>query len=129
ADFFRTWVGLIDANAPVDAYLKYLPDGEFERWSYTNAEIRNVDELRAYFEAAWGTIKQNTNNVTNIDTFKEPNGRVRIVADVDWTAVTADGQTINMPLVYTVTVGVGASSNDVEGAHPKIFSYMVRSAE
>ncbi|MEM1390936.1 MAG: hypothetical protein AAGG45_07625, partial [Pseudomonadota bacterium] len=44
--FFRQWLAMIDANTPLDAYLKYLPDGEFEQWSYTNAEIKNISELR-----------------------------------------------------------------------------------
>ncbi|MEM9967604.1 MAG: hypothetical protein AAF755_05835 [Pseudomonadota bacterium] len=127
--FFRTWLGMIDAKAPVEQYLKYLPDGEFEQWSYTNAEIKNVAELRAYVEAAWGSIKQNTNVVKRIETVTEESGRVRIVADVDWTAVTADDQTINMPLTYTLTVGSGASSNDAEGAHPKILRYAIRPAQ
>ncbi len=124
--FFRTWVGMIDANTPVEEYLKYLPDGDFEQWSYTNAEIKNVAELRAYFEAAWGTIKQNSNDILSIETADGEEGRVEVIANVDWTAVTADDHTIQMPLTYRVTVGRGASSNDVEGRHPKIFKYAIR---
>lgn len=124
--FFHTWLAMIDANSAVEDYLKYLPDGEFEQWSYTNAEIKNVAELRAYFEASWGTIRKNTNVVESIETSEGENGRVDIKAQVDWTAVTADDQTINMPLTYTLAVGRGSSSADPEGQYPKIYRYAIR---
>lgn len=127
--FFRQWLAMIDAKAPLDDYLKYLPDGEFEQWSYTNAEIKNVEELRAYFEANWGAIKQNTNTVRTLKTNQLESGRIEIIAYVDWTAITAEDQTISMPLTYTLTVGPGASSDDPDGVHPKIYRYAIRRSE
>lgn len=124
--FFRQWLAMIDANTPLDAYLKYLPDGEFEQWSYTNAEIKNISELRAYFTATWGSIKQNRNVIETLTTQPVENGRTKIVAEVDWTATTGDDQTLNVPLIYMLTVGPGASSNDPDGQYPKIYRYAIR---
>jgi len=123
--FMRTWLTMIDTNAPVEDYLKFLPDGDFEQWSYPNAEIKDVAHLKTYFQKAWGMIKQNTNKVQDLDVDKLDNGRFKIVTNVAWTAVTAAEKTLASDLQYVVTVGSGTSAADPQGEHPKIYRYKI----
>jgi hypothetical protein len=128
ATFMRTWLNMIDTNAAPSEYLKYLPEGDFEQWSYPNADIKNVDHLKSYFQKTWGMIKKNTNKITNIETEKLPGGRVQILTNVNWTALTADGKTLNRDLKYTVTVGEGQTAMDPKGQFVKVFRYKIRPA-
>ena len=43
--FAHEWFALLDRLAPLDEYLKYLPDGDFEQWSYPEAEIKDLEHL------------------------------------------------------------------------------------
>ncbi|MEH6404198.1 MAG: hypothetical protein V7750_12545 [Sneathiella sp.] len=123
--FMRTWLNMIDTNASPDEYLKFLPDGDFEQWSYPNAEIKDVAHLKAYFQQTWGMIKQNTNKVQNLDVDTLENGRFKIVTNVAWTAITAAKKTLASNLQYIVTVGSGTSAADPKGEYPKIFRYKI----
>ncbi|MBL4906416.1 MAG: hypothetical protein JKX94_03115 [Sneathiella sp.] len=124
--FMRTWLSMIDTNAPPVEYLKFLPDGDFEQWSYPNAEIKNVEHLKAYFKKTWGMIKQNKNTITDLDVKAEENGRYKITTNVNWTAITAAGDKLSSPLMYTVTIGSGTSQMDPNGEHPKVFRYQIK---
>lgn len=124
--FMRTWLTMIDTNAPLDDYLKFLPDGDFEQWSYPNAEIKDVAHLKSYFQQTWGMIKQNTNKVQNVDVDVLENGRFKVVTNVAWTAVTATEKTLASDLRYTVTVGSGTSTADPKGEYPKIYRYQIK---
>jgi|GEM_PF-4366173 len=123
--FMRTWLNMIDTNAPLDDYLKFLPDGEFEQWSYPNAEIQDVAHLKSYFQKTWGMIKQNTNKVQDLDVNKLNNGRFKIVTNVAWTAITTAEKTLASDLQYILTVGPGTSAADPKGEYPKIYRYKI----
>lgn len=124
--FMRQWLSMIDTNAPPVDFLKYLPDGEFEQWSYPNAEIKDVDHLKAYFKKTWGMIKKNSNEVKDLVVTPQEGGRFKIDAIVDWTAITAAGDKLSSPLLYTVTIGSGASAMDPDGNYPKVYRYQIK---
>lgn len=121
--FARTWLSLLDTLAPLDAYLKYLPDGDFEQWSYPEVEIKNVAHLAAFFEKTWGMIQSQSNQITGLSSVELPDGRVQVEVDVNWSATTSGGQVLARPLHYSLTIGAGASSGDTAGAHPKVHRY------
>ena len=123
--FMRNWLMMIDTNAPLNEYLKYLPDGDFEQWSYPNAEIKNVEHLKQYFQKTWGMITKNTNKINKLDAVKVGGNRYEIVANVHWKGDINEGKSITRDLLYTLTVGQGKSSTDPEGQYPKIYKYKI----
>jgi hypothetical protein len=125
--FFRNWLKMLDENAPVEEFYKYLVDGDFEEWSYPGVEIKNRQELEAYFNAAWGTIERQENKVESLDVTDQGNGTFQIVSKVDWSATTKDGKAVASRLQFTVTVGSGTSQADPDGKYPKVLRYkMIR---
>ena len=121
--FVRQWLAMLDAKAPVEAFLKYLPDGDFEQWSYPEIEIRNVEHLKAFFAQAWGMIQQQTNAVTRLDASAIEGGRFQVETDAQWSATTVQGQSMARALHYSMTVGPGSSAHDPSGAYPKVYRY------
>ncbi|MEH6474284.1 MAG: hypothetical protein V7727_01290 [Sneathiella sp.] len=125
--FMRNWLTMIDTNAPLNEYLKYLPDGDFEQWSYPNAEIKNVKHLQQYFQKTWGMVKKNTNKINDLDATKIKGDRYQILTNVHWRGDIADGKSITKDLLYTLTVGEGTSAADPKGQYPKIYKYKISS--
>jgi hypothetical protein len=123
--FLRQWLEMIDNGAPPAEFFKYLPDGDFEQWSYPDAEIKNLEHLQTYFSAQWGALRGNRNTVTRISAQAEPNNRFGVVADVDWEAETTAGDTIKRPLTYALVLGSGTSSRDPAGQFAKIYRYKI----
>ena len=125
--FFRNWLKMLDDNAPVEDFYKYLVDGDFEEWSYPGVEIKNRQELETYFKTAWGTIAKQQNKVESLDIADQGNGRFQVVSTVSWSAVTKDGTDVAAKLQFTVTVGSGTSKADPDGKYPKVLRYkMIR---
>jgi hypothetical protein len=122
-EFVRQWLTMLDTKAPVEAFLKYLPDGDFEQWSYPEIEIKNVEHLKAFFAQAWGMIKQQTNAVTRLNANAVAGGRFQVEADAQWSATTVQGQSLSRALHYSLTVGPGASTHDPSGVYPKVYRY------
>lgn len=121
--FARDWLGLLDRLAPLDDYLKFLPDGDFEQWSYPEVEIKDVGHLKAFFDQTWGLITSQSNAITSLAVTPVPNGRFELAIDVDWRATTAQGQVFSRPLHYRITLGQGACAADPGGAFPKVYRY------
>jgi len=121
--FAHDWLALLDNLAPVEEYLKYLPDGEFEQWSYPEVEIKNVEHLKAFFAQTWGMVKSQSNSITSLTA--SPDGQGRVVLDilVNWQATLAQGQQLSRPLRYQMTIGEGTCSADPSGAFPKVYRY------
>ena len=128
-NFLRRWLGMIDANEPSYVFFKFMTDGPFEEWSYPDAEIRDIEHLKMFFEKTWGAFKRNRNVVMRIESQPEEKGRFRATADVDWEATMGTDQEIRRALRYSLVVGNGTSSRDPEGRHPKIFRYKVTRIE
>lgn len=127
--FLRHWLHLIDSGAAPSSFLPYLVDGPFEEWSYPGGvSIADRAGLEAYFQATWGTIREQHNHVEALDIADAGDGSFLIVARVLWTATTADEQRFSMPLRYTILVGSGRCAADPEGHHPKVRRYRVESS-
>lgn len=128
--FARDWLALLDRLAPVEDYLKYLPDGDFEQWSYPEVDIRNVEHLKAFFAKTWGMVTSQSNSITSLNASPDADGRVVLDILVDWHATLAQGQQVSRPLRYRMTVGEGACAADPNGAFPKVYRYsMTRPAQ
>ena len=121
--FAREWLALLDRLAPLDEYLKYLPDGDFEQWSYPEAEIKDLEHLQLFFSKTWGMIKSQTNTIKSLSALPTAGDRFRLEIDVDWAATLAQGQQVSRPLRYSITIGQGVSSSDPSGRFPKIHRY------
>ncbi|MDI9334388.1 MAG: hypothetical protein QM533_08410 [Cytophagales bacterium] len=121
--FARTWLGLLDSLAPVESFLRYLPDGDFEQWSYPDVEIKNTEHLKQFFTKTWGMVKSQSNQITQLTVSPLGNGRSQIEIDVKWSATTAQGQSFSRPLHYSLTVGRGSSLADPAGVELKVFRY------
>jgi hypothetical protein len=121
--FAHDWLELLDKLAPVDEYLKFLPDGNFEQWSYPEVEIRDLEHLKAFFGKTWGMIQSQTNTIKAISASPVANDRIELEIDVDWQATLAQGQQVARPLHYSMTIGQGASSGDPSGSFPKVYRY------
>lgn len=117
------FLALLDRNAAVADYLKYLPDGDFEQWSYPEIEIKNIDHLKQFFAQAWGMIKTQKNEVTNLVASEIGQGRVQVDVDVNWSAETAAGQKLSRSLHYCLVIADGVAAGDPTGAYPKIMRY------
>jgi hypothetical protein len=125
--FFHNWLKMLDDNAPVEDFYKYLVDGDFEQWSYPGVEIKNRQELESYFKTAWGAIAKQQNKVESLDVADQGNGRFQVVSTVSWSAVSKDGTDVAAKLQFTVTVGSGTSQADPDGKYPKVLRYkMIR---
>jgi hypothetical protein len=123
--FFKRWLAMLDALVPIDEYFKFLPDGDFEQWSYPDVEIHNANELAAFYQKTWGTIARQTNTIKSLSVARAPEGRFAVEATVDWEAATATGQTMARSLRYSMTVGTGSSAADSLAQHPKVFRYKI----
>jgi hypothetical protein len=123
--FALTWLGLLDSLAPVQSYLPYLPDGDFEQWSYPEAEIKNTEQLKLFFAKSWGMITSQSNQITKLTVSPLQDGRSQIEIDVNWSATTANGQSFARPLHYSLTVGPGSSAADPAGVYLKVFRYQM----
>jgi hypothetical protein len=121
--FAHDWLALLDKLASIDEYLKYLPDGSFEQWSYPEVEIRDVEHLKAFFGKTWGMIQSQTNTIRAISASPISNDRFQLEIDVDWEATLAQGQKLSRPLHYSMTIGPGVSSGDPAGSFPKVYRY------
>jgi hypothetical protein len=121
--FARDWLALLDKLAPVEEYLKFLPDGKFEQWSYPEVEIRDVEQLKAFFGKTWGMIQSQTNTIRAISATPIANERFQLEIDVDWEATLAQGQRMSRPLHYSMTIGRGVSAGDPNGSFPKVYRY------
>ena len=123
--FLPEWLRLLDDVAPLDAFRKYLVDGDFEHWRYPDAAIHNVDELESYFNMTWGTIERNTSTITRLELVAKDQGRFLLTADVGWTGYLPGGETRTGPLRYTVEIGFGTSHHDTTGQYPKVYRYQM----
>ena len=121
--FARDWLALLDGLAPVEEYLKYLPDGEFEQWSYPEVEIKNVEQLKAFFAKSWGMVQSQSNSITSLSASPGAEGRVELDIVVNWQATLAQGQQLSRPLRYRMTIGEGACVADPKGDFPKVYRY------
>jgi len=121
--FARDWLALLDQLAPVEEYLKFLPDGNFEQWSYPEVEIRDVEHLKSFFSQTWGMIQSQTNTIRAISASPMADNRFQLEIDVDWEATLAQGQKMSRPLHYSLTIGPGVSSGDPSGSFPKVYRY------
>ncbi|MDI9408830.1 MAG: hypothetical protein QM523_06255 [Candidatus Pacebacteria bacterium] len=119
----RDFLALLNRNAPVEDYLKYLPDGDFEQWSYPEVEIKNLEHLKGFFAQTWGMIKSQNNEITTITSRELESGRIELEVSVNWSAETATGQKFARPLHYQMTIMDGSSSGDPVGQFPKIMRY------
>lgn len=121
--FAHDWLSLLDRLAPVEDYLKYLPDGDFEQWSYPEIEIKDAKHLEAFFAKSWGMVTSQSNTITSLVASPSAQGRVDLDILVDWQATLANGQTMSRPLRYRMSVGEGACVADPAGAFPKVHRY------
>ena len=121
--FARDWLTLLDGLAPVEQYLKYLPDGDFEQWSYPEVEIKNVEHLKSFFAQTWGMVKSQSNSIVSLTASPGARGRVDLDILVNWQATLAQGQQVSRPLRYRMTIGEGACVADPSGGFPKVYRY------
>lgn len=123
--FARQWLAMLDSLAPIDDYLKFLPEGDFEQWSYPDVDIRNADELKSFYQKTWGAIAKQSNTIRALTSQPAPGGRQQVDVDVHWQATTAAGASFGRDLHYTMVVGSGACAHDPSGAHPKVYRYKI----
>ena len=124
--FLRHWLHLIDSGAAPTSFYPFLVDGPFEEWSYPGGiSLADRAALEAYFQATWGAIREQQNQVEALDVSDRGDGTFQVVARALWTATTGDGQRMVMPLTYTIVLGAGSSVADPDGQHPKVRRYRV----